>query len=76
MNGRQMATILAAIAVISFAFFAPVAHTTGFPVFCRVITHSTCMGGVVPTPGFLGSLSFWLFGYGGTYYQGTYQVVA
>lgn len=65
-------TVLAGAAL--FAFFVPFIPMSGFPVFCWSNGHFGCMGGIVPGPPTIASISYRLFGYGGTSFQGAYRV--
>jgi len=57
-----------------FAFFVPFIPMSGFPVFCWSNGNFGCMGGLVPGPPTIASISYRLFGYGGTSFQGSYRV--
>jgi len=57
-----------------FAFFVPFIPMSVFPVFCWSNGHFGCMGGIVPGPPTIASISDRLFGYGGTSFQGSYRV--
>jgi formate hydrogenlyase subunit 4 len=63
MRRRNVAVVLATIAVLAFAFFVPVVYD---PPFQELFKPS---GGA-----YLVSITYFLTGYGATYYYNTYQV--
>jgi len=74
MRLRNLALVFAVVLGFALAFFFPFIPVSGFPFFCWSNGHFGCMGGVVHGPPTIGSISYWLFGYGGTFAQGIYQV--
>ncbi len=61
-------------ALVAFAFFVPAVNVT-FPVLdslsCILTQGHPCMGGALPVTG---SITFWLFGFGGSILSGEYRV--
>ena len=51
-----------------FVFFVPVVYMTSYPVFCTTSGHP-CVGDWTPVTG---SISYWLFGWGGAYLKTTW----
>jgi hypothetical protein len=74
MRHRNVTVGLVIVGVVAFAFFVPFIPMSGFPFFCWSNGHFGCVGGVVPGPPTIASISFRLFGYGGNFFQGAYQV--
>lgn len=70
MRRRVVALGLGIVIVIAFAFFVPVVYMTSYPVFCTSYGHH-CVGAWLPLTG---SITFWMFGYGGTLLMGAYYV--
>ncbi len=70
MRRKNVAIGLVIVAVLAFAFFVPVVYMTSYPVFCFKYGHH-CVGLWLPLTG---SISYWLSGYGGTYYNNGYGV--
>jgi len=74
MRHRNVSIGLAFVMVVTFAFFVPFIPMSGFPLFCWSNGHFGCVGGIVPGPPAVASIGYRLFGYGGIFFQGEYQV--
>lgn len=59
MRHKKALAIVAGL--VLFAFFVPVIYPACYPMICRNQGHA-CVGSCFPS---IGSISYWLFGYGG-----------
>ncbi|MGD1054826.1 MAG: hypothetical protein ABR867_01940 [Nitrososphaerales archaeon] len=71
MRRRITVLCLVIVAAVAFTFFVPVIYMPSYPVFCRIQGHF-CIGSWLPSTG---SITYWMFGYGGMLQQGKYQLI-